>query len=75
MTTFDWRHAKAADAAHALDVHTELTARELHAALANALQRVADLEHERDQLGELLKIFNEMVDASRLHGPGVLGQQ
>lgn len=75
MTTFDWRHAKAADAAHALDAYAELTTRELHAALANALQRVADLEHERDQLGELLKAFNEMVDASRLHGPGILSQQ
>lgn len=70
MTTFDWRHAKAADAAQALDASAELTMRELHAALANALQRVAELEHEPDQLGELLKGSNEMVDASRLHARG-----
>jgi len=75
MTTFDWRHAKAADAVQVLDVHPELSTRELQAALANALERIAALERERDELGELLRAFNEMIDASALHGPGVLNKQ
>lgn len=75
MTTFDWRHAKAADAVQALDGHPGLATPELHAALANALERIAALERERDELGELLRAFNEMIDASALHGPGVLETQ
>lgn len=75
MTTFDWRHVKAADAVQALDVHPGLATSELHAALANALERIAALERERDELGELLKVFNEMIDASAPHGSGVLDKQ
>lgn len=75
MTTFDWRHAKAADIAKAIDANPELASCGLLASLANALERIANLERERDELGELLKAFNEMVDASKLHGPGVLDKQ
>lgn len=75
MTTFDWRHAKAVDVAHALDASPEVTTRELQAALANALEHIAALERERDELGELLKVFNEMMDASKLHGSGILNTQ
>lgn len=75
MTNFDWRHAVASDAANALDANAELTTRELQAALANALERIADLQRGRDELGELLKAFNEMVGASKLHGSGILHKQ
>lgn len=75
MTTIDLRHAPAADVAHALDAQSGLAASELQAALANALERVASLEHDRDELEQIFKTFNEMTEAAKLHGPGVLNEQ
>lgn len=75
MTTVDFRHAPAAEAAQALDAQPDPTMRELQAALANALERIGSLQREWDELGELFKAFNEMADAAKLHGPGVLNRQ
>lgn len=75
MATFDWRHAPATEAAQALDTQADLMPHELHAALANAMERIAALERERDELGEVFRAFNEMMEASRLHGPGILDEQ
>ncbi len=75
MTTLDFRHAPASDLAQALDSQSDLTATELQAALANALERVASLEHHRDQLEQIFKTSNEMKNAAKLHGPGILNTQ
>lgn len=68
MTTIDFRHAPAAEAAQGLDAQPDLTVRELQAALANALGRIASIEHDWDELGELFKAFNETMEAAKLHG-------
>lgn len=75
MTSVDLRQAPAADVVQALDRQSDLTRVELQAALANALDRIASLEHDRDGLEQIIKAFNAMIKASRLHGPGILNQQ
>jgi hypothetical protein len=75
MTTIDFRQAPAADVAQALDGRSDLAALDLRAAVANALNRIASLEHDRDELEQVFKAFNETMEAAKLHGPGVLNQQ
>lgn len=75
MTTLDVRHAPASDVVEALDTQSGLAVLELQAALANALERIASLEHDRDELEQIFKTFNEMKKAAKLHGPGILNTQ
>lgn len=42
---------------------------------ANALERIASIEKDWDELGQLFKAFNEQVDAAKLHGTDVLRDQ
>jgi hypothetical protein len=58
-----------------LDSEADLPADCLRAALANAMERIASLEKDRDGLEQLLKAFNEQIDAARLHGPELLHEQ
>lgn len=69
MITTDLRHASADEAAKALDRHADLSARELNAALANAFERIASLERDRDELNEWFRTFNEMVNTIPAHEP------
>ncbi len=75
MTEVDFRHGPASTVAEALHSATDVSAGDLRAALANALERVASIEKEWTELGELFKMFNEQVDAAKLHGPGLLRNQ
>lgn len=75
MTILDVRHAPSIEVLQILDMQSGLTTAELQAALANALERIASLEHDRDELEQIFKIFNEMTQAVKLHGPGVLNNQ
>lgn len=75
MTTLDVRHATASDVVQTLDTQTDLAVLELQAALANALERIASLEHDRDELEQIFKTFNEMKNAAKLHGPGIFNTQ
>lgn len=75
MTKTDYRHADAAEIAEALDSATSVSADDLRVALANAMERIASLEKDRDGLGELFKAFNEQVEAAERHGTGVLREQ
>jgi hypothetical protein len=75
VTTINFRQAPAADVAQALDERSDLAAPDLKAALANALIRIASLEHDRDELEQAFKTFNEMTEVAKLHGLGVLNQQ
>jgi len=75
MTEVDFRHGPASAVAEALQSATDVSAVHLRAALANALERVASIEKEWAELGELFKMFNEQADAAKLHGPGLLRNQ
>jgi hypothetical protein len=39
------------------------------------MERIASLEHDRDELEQLLKAFNEQMDAAKLYGPGLTHEQ
>lgn len=75
MATIDFRQAPAAEVVQALDGRSDFAIADLRAALANALNRIASLEHDRDELEQIFKTFSEMTEAAKLHGPGVLNQQ
>ena len=74
MPKIDYRHAGAAELADLLDSATGLSTDDLRAALANALERIASLESDRNGLEQWLKAFNEHVDAVMQHGHGLLRQ-
>lgn len=75
MTKIDYRHAGAAEIADALDSATGVSTDDLRAALSNALERIASLESDRNELEQWFKAFNEHVDAVMRHGPGLLREQ
>lgn len=75
MTEVDFRHGPASTVAEALHSATSVSAGDLRAALANALERIASIEKDWDELGQLFKAFNEQVDAAKLHGTDVLRDQ
>jgi hypothetical protein len=75
MGTTDFRHTSAAETAAALDSEADIRVKDLRAAIANAMERIASLEHDRDELEQLLKVFNEQMDAAKLYGPGLMSEQ
>lgn len=75
MTKTDYRHAGAAENTDALDSAAGVSTDDLRVALANALERIASLEKDREGLGEPFKAFNEQIEAAQRHGPGVLREQ
>lgn len=74
MGKADFRHASAAETARALDSEADVRVKDLRAALANAMERIASLEKDRNGLEQLFKAFNEQIDAANLHGPGTLDE-
>lgn len=75
MTSIDFRHAPATTVAEALHSGTDIPVAELQAALSNAMERIASLEKDRDDLDQLLQAFNEQMKAAKLHGSGLLRDQ
>jgi len=75
MGTTDFRHTSAAETAAALDSEADIRVKDLRAALANAMERIASLEHDRDELEQLLKAFNEQMDAAKLYDLGLTSEQ
>jgi len=75
MTEIDFRHGPASMVAEALHAAASVPAGDLRAALANALERIASIDKDRGELGQLFKAFNEQVDATKLHGTDVLRDQ
>lgn len=75
MTKPDYRHAAAAEVAKELDSGPAASMDELREALANAMERIASLESDRDRWEQRIKAFNERVDAVMRQGPGLLREQ
>jgi len=75
MTKVDFNHGPAGEVAEALRSTTSVSTGDLQAALANALERIASIEKDWNELGQLFKAFNEQVDAAKLQGTGVLRDQ
>jgi hypothetical protein len=48
---------------------------DLRAALANAMERIASLEKDRDEWGQLLDAFDEQITAAKRLGAGLLNEQ
>jgi len=75
MGTTDFRHTSAAETAAALDSEADIRVKDLRAAIANAMERIASLEKDREGLEQLFKAFNEQMDAANLHGPRTSHEQ
>ncbi|HKZ11448.1 MAG TPA: hypothetical protein VJL61_12195 [Rhodanobacteraceae bacterium] len=58
-----------------LEPTVEVSIDDVRRALADALKRIASLEKDREELGELFRMFNEQMDAAKAYRPGVLGEQ
>lgn len=75
MTKPDLRHASASAVAESLAPRTDLSIADLCAALANAMERIASLEKDRDEVIQAWEAIDEQVKAARLHGLGLLNEQ
>jgi len=75
MGKAEFRHTSAVETADALDSPDHIAVSDLRAALANAMERIASLEKDRDGLEQLFKAFNEQMDAAKLYGPRLTSEQ
>lgn len=60
----DLRRAPPSEVLAALESTSQLSDQQLRAVLANAVDRIATLEREWDELGRIFRWFNEQVDKS-----------
>lgn len=74
MNTSDFRHAAPDVLVPTLD-GPKASLNALQAALANALERIASLERDRDEISQAFKLFNALMDSGGSRDPDILGRQ